>query len=161
MGYTQALREQMALVGVIPVRVIQTAAQTVYSNVIDMKNHRRALIVAQARGEATKAVKGMTVKIVQCDASGTAASTALKTGSTIHIPGTVGSYAAAVYEVTAEDIRGSTYGSTFNAPNRYFKVGFTNSTVKTNMSVVILADSSRYGDGDDNDTSSVSEVAGV
>ncbi len=157
----QALREQMAVVGVIPVRVIQTAAQTIYSNVIDMKLHNRALVVAQARGEKTKADKGMTIKIVQCDASGTAATTALKTGTTIHIPGTVGSYAAAVYEVTAEDLRSSTYGLTLNSPARYFKVGFTNSTVKTNVSVVILADQSRYGDAEDYDASSVSEVAGI
>ena len=101
----QALREQLALVGVIPVRITQTAAQTIYSNVIDMKEHRRALIVAQSRGEATKAVKGMTITIMQCDTSGTAASTALKTGTVTHIPATVGSYAAVVYEVTAADIR--------------------------------------------------------
>lgn len=158
MGYTQALSEQLALVGLIPCRVIDTAAQTIYSNVVDMRLHRRALIIAEARSEATKAVKGMTITVYNCDASGTAASTALLTGSTLHTPATVGSYAAAVYEVTAEQIANSGYGTGFNAPGRYFKVGFTNSTNKAIVSVHILADASRYGDGEDFDVPSVSEV---
>lgn len=157
----QALREQLALVGVIPVRRINTAAQTIYSNVIDMKYHRRALVVSQAHSVTTKAVKGMKITIMQCDTSGTAASTALKTGTVTHVPATVGTYAASVLEVRAEDLRASTYGTGFNAPARYFKVGYTNSTYKTDMSVVILADSSRYGDAEDFDTSSVGQVAGI
>lgn len=158
MGYTQALSEQLALVGVIPVRTIDTAAQTIYSNVVDMRYHRRALIVAQARSLTTKAAKGMTITVYNCDASGTAASTALITGSPIHTPATVGSYAAAVYEVTAEQIANSGYGTGFNAPGRYFKVGYTNSTNKVAMAVTILADASRYSDGEDFDVPSVSEV---
>lgn len=157
MSYTQALSEELALVGLIPCRVINTAAQTIYSNVVDMRYHRRALIVAEARSQTTKAVKGMIVKVWNCDASGTAASTALITGSTIHTPATVGSYAAAVYEVTAEQLANG-YGPTFNSPGRYFKVSFTNSTNKAIMSVHILADASRYGDAEDYDVSSVSEV---
>ena len=121
---------------------------------VDMR-YRRALIVAEARSQTTKSVKGMIVKVWNCDASGTAASTALITGSTIHTPATVGSYAAAVYEVTAEQLANG-YGPTFNSPGRYFKVSFTNSTNKTIMSYIYLCQPLR--DARD-DVSSVSEAA--
>lgn len=156
MPYTERLSEQLALVGVIPPRTIDTAAQTIYSNVVDMRYHRRALIVAQARSVTTKADKGMQITVVECDASGTAASTALLTGSAIHTPATVGSYAAAIYEIKAEDL--GTYGAGLNAQGRYFKVGFTNSTNKVSMAVQILADTSRWGPAKNFDVTSVSEI---
>lgn len=157
----QALREQLAVVATFPPRVITSAGQTVYSDVVDMRLHNRALVVAQGRAASTRSVKGLTVKIWNCDASGTLASTALKVGSTIPIPKTAGSEPICVIEVTADEVRYSGYGTSFNTPYRYFRASITNSTnVKDSYSLVVLADQSRYGDAEDFDNARVAEVKG-
>lgn len=158
MGYTQALSEQMSLIGLIAQTRTATAAAAPVSNIIDMRYHRRALIVCMARAQATKMVKGMTITVWNSDATTTLASTAIITGSTLHTPATAGDYIAAVYEVTAEQIANSGYGTTFNEPGRYMKVKMTTSTNILNFSVIVLGDNSRYSDGEDFDLAKVSEV---
>ena len=158
MPYTEALSEKLAVVATIPPRVIATAAQTIYSEVIDMRLFNRVLIVAQSRVASTRSVKSMTVNVYNCDASGTAASTALLTGSAIPAPLTAGGEPIGVYEVTAEQVRTSGYATT-NAPYRYIKVGITTSTnVKDSIHLTVLGDTSRHGPASDWDNADVIEI---
>ncbi len=151
MGYTERLTEQLAVVGLIPMRHITTAATTIYSNVVDMHDRYRALIIGSGSSYGTtKNVKGLTVKLWNCDASGTAATTCFLTSAVTHIPGTVGSNPPVVLlEITGNDL--SVYGPGLNAPGRYFKASITNSTAVLNhYGLFILADT-RYepASGDD------------
>jgi hypothetical protein len=159
MPYTERLSEQLAVVANFGPRVIRTAAQTLYTGVVDMRYHRRAIVIAKAKSYGTKMVKGLTVKLWDCDASGTAAGTAFLIGSTIALEGTQATAEPiAIYEVKAEDL-GQEYGAALNVRGRYFKVSVTNSTnVRDQYSVTVLADTSRYGPGKNFDLASVSEI---
>jgi hypothetical protein len=158
MGFTEALSEQLAMIAAFPPRIITTAASTVYTGVVDMKYHRRAMVVALGNAYGgTAMVKGLTVTLIDCDASGTAASTAFLTSSTTRVSGTAGQYTAIVLECKAEDL--GQYGPSLNAPGRYFKAGITTSTnVKNAYTAIVLVDGSRYGPAEDFDNSYVTEV---
>jgi hypothetical protein len=41
MGYTESLGESLAIVGAFAPRVVATAAQTIYTDVVDMSHYRR------------------------------------------------------------------------------------------------------------------------
>jgi hypothetical protein len=158
MGYTTRLTEQLAVVGLIPMRHITTAATTIYSNVVDMHDRYRALVIAEGSSYGTtKNVKGLTVKLWDCDASGTAASTCFVTSAVTHIPGTAASNPPIILcEITGNDL--GVYGAGLNVRGRYFKASITNSTAVLNTyGAIILADT-RYGPAQGDDHAAVSEI---
>jgi hypothetical protein len=159
MSFTEALSEQLTIVGAFAPRIVTTAAQTLYTDVVDMRYHRRAMVIAAGNAYGgTAMVKGLTVTLIDCDASGTAASTAFLTSSVTRVSGTAGEYSIVVAECKAEDL--GQYGAALNAQGRYFKAGITTSTnVKNAYSVIVLADNSRYGGkAASNDLSAVKEI---
>ena len=154
----ERLSEQMAVVGLIPMRHINTAATTIYSSVVDMLGRHNALVIAEGYSQGTtKNVKGITVKLWDCDASGTAAGTAFQISSTVHIPGTAASNPPVILcEVRAGEL--GNYGAGLNVRGRYFKASITNSTAVLNhYGAFILADAV-YEPAQDNDHAAVSEI---
>jgi hypothetical protein len=158
MGYTTRLTEQLAVVGLIPARHITTAATTIYSNVVDMHDRYRALVIASGSSYGTtKNVKGITVKLWDCDASGTAASTCFQTSAVTHIPGTAASNPPVILaEITGNDL--GVYGAGLNVRGRYFKASITNSTAVLNHYAAFILADSRYGPANTDDHASVTSI---
>lgn len=159
MSFTEALSEQLTVSAMFAPRLITTAAQTLYTGVVDMRYARRAMVVAAGNAYGgTAMVKGLTVTLIDCDASGTAASTAFLTSSTTRVSGTNGEYTVIVLECKSEDL--GQYGGSLNHKGRYFKAGVTTSTnVKNAYSVVVLTDAARFGGrAASNDVSYVTEI---
>jgi large exoprotein involved in heme utilization and adhesion len=154
---TERLAEKLGVVGYMPNRVITTAAQTIYTGVVDMSKYHQAIVIAGAKSGGTRNVLGLTVKLWDCDASGTAAGTAFKIGTSLLVTSTAATSPIAVYDVRAADL-GQTYGAALNVRGRYFKASVTTSTnVRDIYSLYILAEP-RYGPADDYDLSVVGEV---
>ncbi len=158
MGYTESLGESLAIVGAFAPRVVATAAQTIYTDVVDMSHYRRALVIAVGNAlGGTSLVKGLTVTLMDCDAKGTAAGTAFYTSSVTPISGTAGEYSIVVAECKAEDL--GQYGASLNAPGRYFKAGVTTGTsVKNVYGAIVLGGVARYGPASDKDIAAVKEI---
>jgi len=158
MVYNESLGESLAIVGAFAPRIVTTAAQTLYTDVVDMSHYRRALVIAAGNAYGgTAMVKGLTVTLIDCDASGTAASTAFYTSSVTRVSGTAGEYSIVVAECKAEDL--GQYGAALNNQGRYFKAGITTSTnVKNAYSVIVLGDVARHGPASDLDISAVKEI---
>ena len=158
MSYSESLGERLAVVGAFAPRIVTTAAQTLYTDVVDMSKFRRALVIASGNAYGgTALVKGLTVTLIDCSANGTAASTAFYTSSVTRVSGTAGEYSIVVAECKAEDL--GQYAPSAGAGGRYFKAGITTSTnVKNAYSVIVLGSDARYGAASDNDISSVKEI---
>lgn len=154
----QRISEQLAVVGLIPMRHINTAATTIYSGAVDMHDRFRALVIAEGSSAGTtKNVKGITVKLWDCDASGTAAGTPFLTSAVTHIPGTAASNPPVILcEISGDDL--GVYGAGLNVRGRYFKASITNSTAVLNhYGAFILADS-RYMPADHDDHAAVTSI---
>ena len=158
MGYTESLGEQLAIVGAFAPRIVTTAAQTLYTDVVDMSHYRRAMVIASGNANGgTALVKGLTVTLIDCDASGTAAGTAFYTSSVTRVSGTAGEYSIVVAETKAEDL--GQYGAGLNVRGRYFKAGITTSTnVKNAYSVIVLGSVDRHGPASARDIAAVKEI---
>jgi len=155
----ERLSEGLAVVAAIPPRVVTTAAQTRYSDVVDMSKFQQVIVIGQARSAGTKQVKGLQVKLWNCDASGTAATTAFKIAAITHVAATAGQEPLVVVCVTSGDLRRAGYGPTLNAPYRYFKASITNSTnVRDSSSMVVLAGNARFGPASDWDNADVKAI---
>lgn len=157
MAYNESLGESLAVVGMFAPRIVTTAAQTLYTDVVDMSHYRRALVIAAGNAYGgTAQVKGLTVTLIDCTAAGTAASTAFYTSSVTRVSGTAGEYSIVVAECKGEDL--GQYG-TATPMGRYFKAGITTSTnVKNAYSVVVLGSVDRHGPASARDISSVKEI---
>jgi len=156
--YNESMGERNAVVGLFGPRVVITAAQTLYTDVIDMSKFRRAQVIAAAIGSGTAAVKGMTVTLIDCEASGTAATTAFYTSAVTRVNGTAGNQSIVVAECKAEDL--GQYGAALvSGSGRYFKAGITTSTVvRSAYTVIVLGGDARFGPASDNDDSDVKTI---
>ena len=156
--YNEAMGERNSVVGLFGPRVIATAAQTVYADVVDMSKFRRAMVIAAAISTGTAAVKGLTVKLYDCEASGTAASTAFYTSAVTRVNATAGNQSIVVAECKAEDL--GQYGAGLvSGSGRYFKAGITTSTiVRSAYTVIVLGGDARFGPGSDSDISDVKTI---
>jgi hypothetical protein len=157
MSYSESLGERLAVVGMFAPRIVTTAAQTLYTDVVDMSKFRRALVIASGNAYGgTANVKGLTVTLIDCTAAGTAASTAFYTSSVTRVSGTAAEYSIVVAECKSEDL--GQYG-TATPMGRYFKAGITTSTnVKNAYSVVVIGADARFGPASDSDISAVKEI---
>jgi hypothetical protein len=157
MSYSESLGERLAVVGAFAPRIVTTAAQTLYTDVVDMSKFRRALVIAAGNAcGGTALVKGLTVTLIDCTAAGTAASTAFYTSAVTRVSGTAGEYSIVVAEAKAEDL--GQYG-TATPMGRYFKAGITTSTNVLNAySVIVIGADARYGPASANDISSVKSI---
>jgi hypothetical protein len=150
--------ERLAVVASFPPRVVTTAASTLYTGVVDMDVFRRAMVIAYGNAiGGTGLVKGLTVTLMDCDASGTAAGTAFYTSAVTRVSGTAAEYSIVVAECKAEDL--GQYGAGLNVRGRYFKAGITTSTtVLSSFAVVVLGGDCRYGPANVYDQSEVKSI---
>ena len=158
MPYNESMGERLAVVACYAPRQVDTAASTLYSGVVDMDVFRRAMVIAVGNAEGgTAMVKGLTVTLMDCDASGTAASTAFYTSAVTRVSGTAGEYSIVVAECKAEDL--GQYGAALNVRGRYFKAGITTSTnVLNTYTIVVLGSDCRYGPANAYDQSEVKSI---
>jgi len=157
MVYNESLGESLAIVGAFAPRIVTTAAQTLYTDVVDMSHYRRALVIAAGNAYGgTANDKGLTVTLIDCTSAGTAASTAFYTSAVTRVSGTAGEYSIVVAECKAEDL--GQYG-TATPMGRYFKAGITTSTnVKNAYSVIVLGSVDRHGPASARDIAAVKEI---
>lgn len=157
MPYNESMGERLAVVASFAPRVVATAAQTLYTGVVDMDVFRRALVIAHGNATGgTALVKGLTVTLIDCTAAGTAASTAFYTSAVTRVSGTAAEYSIVVAECKAEDL--GQYG-TATPMGRYFKAGITTSTnVLSSYSVVVIGGDCRYGPANVYDQSEVKSI---
>ena len=147
MPYTEKLSEELTLVATIDPAPLAGAA-TIYSDVVNMAYHRRALVVLLS-GPATTtkmvATAG-TLTIFECTAAGTLASTALKTVTVTRAQTT-----AAMGQQKVTEVRDTELGTVHAAYTQYFKCKLVAGTNAANFGLVVLADNSRYSDAVTND----------
>lgn len=158
MSYSVAASERAAVVAAFAPRIVTTAAQTLYTDVVDMSKFRRALVIASGNAYGgTAMVKGLTVTLMDCSANATAATTAFYTSAVTRVSGTAGEYSIVVAECKAEDL--GQYEPSAGTGGRYFKAGITTSTNVLNAySVIVLGMDPRYGPGSDNDLAAVKSI---
>jgi hypothetical protein len=151
---TAKLSEALALVGTIDPHALAGAA-TIYSDIVDMGQIRRALISVLEGAAVTTKMAGVaaTISVFECTAAGTAASTALKSATITRAQTTAAKGQQAVLEV-----RDTELGDVHAAYTRYFKVGITAGTNAVNIGAVILGGDNRYSNAasEDLDTATVS-----
>jgi len=149
MGYTNKLTEALALVGTIDPQAIDGGGD-VSSDVVDMQQHRRAVVAVLEGKVVTTAMTGtaMTIEIFECTAAGTPASTALKTATITGAQTT-----ANLGQQRMLEVRDTELGTVHKAYNRYFKAKVTAGTNAVQAGVVILAGESRYSGAEEMDLS--------
>ena len=154
----ERIYERLAVVGLIPMRHITTAATTIYSGAVDMSKLSRALVIAEGSSAGTtKNVKGITVKLWDCDASGTAAGTCFLTSAVTHIPGTAASNPPVILcEISGDDL--GVYGAGLNVRGRYFKASITNSTAVLNHYGAFILGEAKYGPAYKDDHAAVTSI---
>jgi len=154
MSYSVKLSEELAVVATLDPYGLAGAA-TAYTDVVNMANHRRAIIaVLGGTAVATKmAATAVTIKVFECTAAGTAATTALKTKAIIRAQ-----TSAALGQQVVLEVRDNELGSVHAGYTQYFKVGVTAGTNAINVGVIVLAGGSRYSNAAAYDLATVTIV---
>ena len=152
MSYPVKLSESLSLVATIDPNFIAAGGAAVYTDVVNMAEHRRAIVVLlEGPAVATKrALTACTLEIFECTASGTAASTALKSTTITRAQTT-----AAMGQQRVLSVRDEELGTVHAAYNQYFKAKLTPAaaTSAINFAVVVLAGESRFSKASEYDLS--------
>lgn len=150
MSYTAKLTERLALAATIPAD--QRGASDTNSDVVDMRNHRRALVVAIVGDIATGATFNVTV--YANTANSTSGGTAItgKSFTAASFSGTGGSNQEGLIEVSAEEVAAAVAGG------RYLFATATVAGGNVDYALAILVDDSRYGPSTEYDLASVAEI---
>jgi len=155
MPYGEALSEKLALVGYIATSH-GFAGSSRATATIDMDIFRRALVIVQSKVTGTVATThgGVSLRIFDATNTGKCASTCLIDGTGIQMTTTTRGYQS-VYEVRSEQL-----GQVTARPGtgRFFRARLVGTTLKATASVIVLADTSRFGPASDYDLASVAEI---